>query len=175
MGDAAPNCWSVVVNIYAQAGLTTISHCQQNNWMSMRAQTLTHHSNLLAPLYPLQQSTSDDSLRHANTGQNVLCVHIHKMASVNSSVTRSLSAALAAAATVTLSSDQVCCRQCGWLCNANVSVCRSVCSHFLCTKYLQNVWTDFDEILWKGGTWRREQSIRLWWRSGFFHGSWVIF
>jgi len=32
-----------------------------------------------------------------------------------------------------------------------VSFCPCICSHFFCTKYLQKLWTDFDEILWRVG------------------------
>jgi len=45
----------------------------------------------------------------------------------------------------------------------SVCVCVCVCVH--CAKYLKKLWTDFDEILCRGGTWPREQSIRFWWRS----------
>ena len=56
-------------------------------------------------------------------------------------------------------------------------VCVSVCSHFLWTKYvyLQNLWTDVDEISWRGGAWPRDQLTRFWWRSGFFRGYRIIF
>ena len=31
--------------------------------------------------------------------------------------------------------------------------CLSVCNHFLCTKYVQKLCTNFDEMLWSGGAW----------------------
>jgi len=57
--------------------------------------------------------------------------------------------------------------KCGWLCNADVCVLLSVCvcHHFLWTKYLRRLWTDFDEISSSGEAWPWDQLIRFWWRS----------
>ena len=49
------------------------------------------------------------------------------------------------------------------------------CNHFLYTKYLQKLWTDFRETFWRGGAYLGEESIRFWWRFGLFRGSWIIF
>jgi len=46
------------------------------------------------------------------------------------------------------------------------SVCLSVCNHLLWTKYLPKLWTDFDEIVWRGRPRPRDQSIRFLWQFG---------
>jgi len=53
-----------------------------------------------------------------------------------------------------------------------VSVCVFVCMY---AKYLKKIWTDFEEILWRGRAWPRKESVRFWWRSRFFRWSWIIF
>jgi len=47
-------------------------------------------------------------------------------------------------------------------------VCLFVC---LSVGLLANLWTDFDEILWRGRAWLRDQVIQFWWRSGSRFGS----
>ena len=42
-------------------------------------------------------------------------------------------------------------------------VCLSVC---LSAGLLANLWTDFDEIFWRGRAWLKDQVIQFWWRSG---------
>jgi len=42
-------------------------------------------------------------------------------------------------------------------------VCLSVC-----IKYLKKLWTDFDEIFWRGEAWLEEELVWLWWQSSFF-------
>jgi len=36
---------------------------------------------------------------------------------------------------------------------------------------LANLWTDFDEIFWRGRAWLKDQVIQFWWRSGSRFGS----
>ena len=50
------------------------------------------------------------------------------------------------------------------------SVCLSVC---LSVGLLANLWTDFDEIFWRGRAWLKDQVIQFWWQSGsrFGYGS----
>ena len=36
---------------------------------------------------------------------------------------------------------------------------------------LASLWTDFDEILWRGRAWLKDQVIQFWWRSGSRFGS----
>jgi len=47
------------------------------------------------------------------------------------------------------------------------SVCLSVCL-FVCLSVglLANLWTDFDEIFWRGRAWLKDQVLQFWWRSG---------
>jgi len=47
-------------------------------------------------------------------------------------------------------------------------VCLSVC---LSIGLLANLWTDFDEIFWRGRAWLKDQVIQFWWRSGSHFGS----
>jgi len=52
-----------------------------------------------------------------------------------------------------------------------VCVCTHVCVLYTCTyvlvtRYLQKLWTDFDEIFWMGGPWPKDPLLRFWWRSG---------
>ena len=47
-------------------------------------------------------------------------------------------------------------------------VCLSVC---LSVGLLANLWTDFDEIFWRGRAWLKDQVIQFWWRSGSRFGS----
>jgi len=42
------------------------------------------------------------------------------------------------------------------------AVCLSVC---LSVRLLANLWTDFDEIFWRGRAWLKDQEIQFWWRS----------
>ena len=48
-----------------------------------------------------------------------------------------------------------------------LSVCLFVCP-FVCLSVglLANLWTDFDEIFWRGMAWLKDQVIQFWWRSG---------
>ena len=50
------------------------------------------------------------------------------------------------------------------------AVCLSVC---LSVGFLGNLWTDFDEIFYRGRAWLKDQVILFWWRSGsrFVSGS----
>jgi len=52
------------------------------------------------------------------------------------------------------------------------SVCLSICL-FVClsVRLLANLWTDFDEIFWRGRAWLKDQVIQFWWRSGSRFGS----
>jgi len=43
------------------------------------------------------------------------------------------------------------------------SVCLFVC---LSVGLLVNLWTDYDEIFWRGRAWLKDQVIQFWWRSG---------
>ena len=43
------------------------------------------------------------------------------------------------------------------------SVCLFVC---LSVGLLANLWTDFDEIFWRGRAWLKDQVIQFWWQSG---------
>jgi len=47
------------------------------------------------------------------------------------------------------------------------------CGLFVClsVRFLANLWTDFDEILWRGRAWLKDQVIQFWWRSGSRFGS----
>ena len=36
---------------------------------------------------------------------------------------------------------------------------------------LANLWTDFDDIFWRGRAWLKDQVIQFWWRSGSRFGS----
>jgi len=53
-----------------------------------------------------------------------------------------------------------------------LSVCLFVCL-FVCLSagLLANLWTDFDEIFWRGRAWLKDQVIQFWWRSGSCFGS----
>jgi len=52
------------------------------------------------------------------------------------------------------------------------SVCLSVClSVRRITRKDANLWTDFDEIFWRGRAWLKNQMIQFWWRSGSRFGS----
>jgi len=52
------------------------------------------------------------------------------------------------------------------------SVCLSVCLIVcLSVGLLTNLWTDFDEIFWRGRAWIKDQVIQFWWRSGSRFGS----
>ena len=55
-------------------------------------------------------------------------------------------------------------RLCFWF---GLFVCLSVCL-FVCLSVglLANLWTDFDEIFWRGRAWLKDQVIQFWWRSG---------
>ena len=47
------------------------------------------------------------------------------------------------------------------------SVCLSVCLIVcLSVGLLANLWTDYDEIYWRGRAWLKDQVIQFWWRSG---------
>ena len=48
------------------------------------------------------------------------------------------------------------------------AVCLSVC---LSVGLLANLWMDFDEILWRGRAWLKDQVIQFWWWSGSRFGS----
>ena len=48
------------------------------------------------------------------------------------------------------------------------SVCVFVC---LSVGLLANLWTDFDEIFWRGRAWLKVQVIQFWWWSGSHFGS----
>jgi len=48
------------------------------------------------------------------------------------------------------------------------SVCLSVC---LSVGLLANLWTDFDEIFYRGRAWLKDQVIQFWWQSGSRFGS----
>jgi len=64
----------------------------------------------------------------------------------------------------------------GRLCTANLR--GSMCVSCLVNNIsLQNLWTDFDTILWRVGGWSviQEPIFRFWWWSRFFRGSWIIF
>jgi len=53
------------------------------------------------------------------------------------------------------------------------SVCLSVCS-CVCLSVrwiIENLWTDFDEISWRGRAWPKDQWVQFWWRSGSPSGS----
>jgi len=56
-------------------------------------------------------------------------------------------------------------RLCFWF---GLFVCLSVC---LSVRLLANLWTDFDEIFWRGRAWLKDQVIQFWWRSGSRFGS----
>ena len=64
------------------------------------------------------------------------------------------------------------CFWCGLFVCLSVSlfVCLFVC---LSVGLLANLWTDFDEIFWRGRAWLKDQVIQFWWRSrsGFGSGS----
>jgi len=62
------------------------------------------------------------------------------------------------------------CFRCGlFVC---LSVCLFVClSVCLSVGLLANLWTDFDEIFWRGRAWLKDQVIQFWWRSGSRFGS----
>jgi len=47
-------------------------------------------------------------------------------------------------------------------------VCLFVC---LSVGLLANLWTDYDEIFWRGRAWLKDQVIQFWWRSGSRFGS----
>ena len=47
-------------------------------------------------------------------------------------------------------------------------VCLFVC---LSVGLLANLWTDFDEIFWRGRAWLKDQVLQFWWRSGSRFGS----
>jgi len=47
-----------------------------------------------------------------------------------------------------------------------------VCLFFcLSVGLLTNLWTDFDEIFWRGRAWLKDQVIQYWWQSGSRFGS----
>jgi len=52
------------------------------------------------------------------------------------------------------------------------AICLSVCL-FVCLSVglLANLWTDFDEIFWRGRAWLKDQVIQFWRRSGSRFGS----
>jgi len=50
-------------------------------------------------------------------------------------------------------------RLCFW---CSLFVCLSVC---LSIGLLANLWTDFDDIFWRGRAWLKDQVIQFWWRS----------
>ena len=50
------------------------------------------------------------------------------------------------------------------------SVCLSVCLS-VCPSDYSNLWTDFDEIFWRGRAWLKDQVVQFWWRSGSRFGS----
>jgi len=59
----------------------------------------------------------------------------------------------------------VCLSVCLFIC---VSVCLFVC---LSVGLLANLWTDFDEIFWRGRAWLKNQVVQFWWRSESRFGS----
>ena len=56
-------------------------------------------------------------------------------------------------------------RLCFW---CGLFVCLFVC---LSVGLLANLWTDYDEIFWRGRAWLKDQVIQFWWRSGSRFGS----
>jgi len=53
-----------------------------------------------------------------------------------------------------------------------LSVCLFVCLFVsLSVGLLANLWTDYDEIFWRGRAWLKDQVKQFWWRSGSRFGS----